>query len=91
VPLYGYVSLDERLIYYARRDIPLLNDASLRQLRAAHTPLLLLVEGAKAADLKAKADCQIREFTPYLSKNKTLAVYGFGAACVSTRTGSTAG
>ena len=33
-PLYGYLSLDERLIYYARRDIPIVNDEALQRLRA---------------------------------------------------------
>lgn len=80
-PLYGYVSLDERLIYYARRDIPIVNDEALQRLRAAGTPLLLLVEGSRAAGMVAQADCSIKEFQPYLSRNKALAVYGFGAAC----------
>lgn len=84
-PLYGYLSLDERLIYYARRDIPIVNDEALQRLRAAGTPLLLLVEGGKAAGMKAQADCSVREFQPYLSRNKVLAVYGFGAACPAPR------
>ena len=84
-PLYGYLSLDERLIYYARRDIPIVNDEALQRLRAAGTPLLLLVEVGKAAGMKAQADCSVREFQPYLSRNKVLAVYGFGAACPAPR------
>ena len=79
--LYGYINLDERLIYYARRDIPILSEASLQDLRSSQVPFLLLVEGPKAAELKSLADCSVREFSPYLSKNKTLTVYGFGAAC----------
>ncbi len=81
MPLYGYVSLDERLIYYARRDIPIVTDEALQRLRADGKPLLLLVEGSKADGVKTQADCSIREFRPYLSRNKSLVVFGFGAVC----------
>ena len=80
-PLYGYIDLDERLIYYAKRDIPILSEASLQALRSAKAPLLLLVEGSKSVEMKSRADCLVKEFKPYLSKNKALTVYGFGAAC----------
>lgn len=90
VPLYGYVSLDERLIYYARRDIPLLNDASLQELRSTNASLLLLVEGARAAEVKSRADCSVWEFQPYLSRNKALTVFGFGSACAAAAPASKA-
>lgn len=81
MPLYGYISVDERLVYYAKRDIPLVDDESLKNLRSANTSLLLLAEGAKAPDVLSLGGCSIREFKPYLSKNKALTVYGFGSAC----------
>jgi 4-amino-4-deoxy-L-arabinose transferase-like glycosyltransferase len=81
VPIYGYHDLDERLVYYARRDIPLLDIASLQSLRVANPPLLLLVEHARIAEVQPQADCAVQTFKPYLKKNKSLAVFGFGAAC----------
>ena len=86
VPLYGYISLDERLIYYARRDIPLLDEAALENMRSAGTSFVLLAEGARAAELKARADCRVKEFKPYLKGGKVLAAYGFGSACFVSQT-----
>lgn len=80
-PLYGYQGLDSRLIYYAQRTIPLLDEAGLQQLRERGTPMLLLVEGADISEVKPQADCLVREFKPYLKKDKTLAAFGFGSAC----------
>lgn len=81
VPVYGYHALDSRLIYYAGHNIEMLDDRALKQKIEAREPLLLLVENAHIAEIKAQADCVVREFTPYLSKGKSLAVLGFGAAC----------
>lgn len=83
VPLYGYVDLDERLIYYAQRDIAVLDKASLQDKRSANTPFLLLVEGARASEVEALSGCVVRQFTPYLKKGKTLTVFGFGSACAA--------
>lgn len=84
VPLYGYKSLDERLLYYARHDIPLLQPADLQRLRGEHKPMLLLVESAHIDAVAPLADCKVHDFTPYLKRNKTLVVFGFGAACATT-------
>jgi 4-amino-4-deoxy-L-arabinose transferase-like glycosyltransferase len=81
VAIYGYHDLDERLVYYARRDIPLLDIASLQSLRAAKTPLLLLVEHARMAEIQPQADCVVQTFKPYLKKGRSLTVFGFGSAC----------
>lgn len=81
VPIYGYHDLDERLVYYAHRDIPMLDQASLQTLRSAKTPLLLLVKNSRIAEIAPQADCLVQKFEPYLSKRKALAVFGFGSAC----------
>lgn len=81
MPVYGYVDLDERLIYYAGRNIPMLDQRSLQALQAAGPALLLLVENARAAEIEPLADCVKHEFTPYLKKGRSLMVYGFGSAC----------
>jgi len=81
VPIYGYLNLDERLLYYARRDIPMLDQASLQSLRSARKPLFLLVEGSETAKIAPQADCLVQKFEPYLSKRKALTVFGFGSAC----------
>lgn len=79
--IYGYHDLDERLVYYARRDILLLDQASLQSLRTAHVPLLLLVEHARIAEIQPQADCVVQTFKPYLKKDRSLTVFGFGSAC----------
>lgn len=81
VPLYGYRELDERLIYYAQRRIPMLDAAALQKSRESQASMLLLVENKYIAEAKPHAGCVVKEFTPYLKKGKTLAVLGFGAAC----------
>ena len=84
VPVYGYLDLDERLIYYAKRDIHILDQASLQAQRSASAPLLLLVEDSKISEIKPQADCVANEFKPYLKNGKSLVVYGFGSVCSSS-------
>lgn len=86
-PVYGYLDLDERLVYYAQRDIPMLDRAALQNLRAADTPLLLLVEGSRIPEIEPQADCLAREFKPYLKKGKSMMAFGFGSACSALRAG----
>ena len=54
-------------------------------MRAAHQPLLLLVEHRRIAAIAALADCKVEEFAPYLKRHKALAVFGFGGACNTTQ------
>lgn len=86
-PLYAYHTLDERLIYYAKRDIPLLDDTHLQGLRAQHTDMLVLAESADGEKIAPLADCRLRTFSPYLKRGKALIVFGFGSACVGTASG----
>jgi len=79
VPVYGYVDLDERLIYYANRNIPIIDDAKLESLKTSNA--ILLVEDSDIAKIQPQAKCLIKEFKPYLKKDGTLAVFGFGSAC----------
>jgi len=79
VPIYGYVDLDERLIYYAKRNIPIIDDVKLESLKAGNA--MLLVEDSDIAKIQPQAKCLIKEFKPYLKKDGTLAVFGFGSAC----------
>lgn len=81
VPIYGYIDLDERLIYYANRDIPIIDDAKLTSLKTSNA--LLLVENSNIEKIKPQASCLIKEFRPYLKKDGTLAIFGFGTACDS--------
>jgi 4-amino-4-deoxy-L-arabinose transferase-like glycosyltransferase len=78
-PIYGYMSLDERLIYYANRNIPIIDDAMLKSLGAGSA--LLLVEDSHIEKVQPQAGCLIKTFKPYLKRNESLAVFGFGSAC----------
>ena len=80
-PLYGYIDVDERLIYYAKRDIPILDKESLQDRRAIDPALLLFAEGTRASEIESVADCVVKRFKPYLKKDRTLTVFGFGSAC----------
>ena len=80
-PLYGYVDVDERLIYYAKRDIPILDKESLQDRLAGDPALLLFAEGTSASEIESVADCVVKRFKPYLKKDRTLTVFGFGSAC----------
>lgn len=81
IPMYGYKHLDERLIYYAHRNIPVIDDTKLASLKTSDA--FLLVEDSDIQRLKAEAQCTIKEFKPYLRRKGALAILGFGAACQS--------
>jgi 4-amino-4-deoxy-L-arabinose transferase-like glycosyltransferase len=88
-PLYGYVKIDERLIYYAGRDIAIVDRTSLEARRIASPSFLLLAEGKWADESRPAADCTVREFSPYLSRHKKLSVFGFGVVCQNLSGGDT--
>lgn len=81
LPIYGYKHLDERLIYYANRIIPIIDDSKLQSLKTSNA--FLLVEDSDISTLKSEAKCTIQEFKPYLSRKGALAILGFGTACQS--------
>ncbi len=81
MPVSAYVDIDERTVYYAQRQIPIVNPDGLPALRASRAPQLLLVEQSRIDEVRGQADCLIREFSPYLKKGRRLVVFGFGQAC----------
>ncbi len=81
IPIYGYKHLDERLIYYANRNIPIIDDTKLSSLKTMD--VILLVEDSDIPRLKTEAQCTIKEFKPYLKRKGALAILGFGSACQS--------
>jgi len=83
VNIYGYKHLDERVIYYANRNIPIINDSKLESLKGSDA--ILLVEDSDIQRLQAEAQCTIKEFKPYLRRKGILVALGFGAACQGVR------
>lgn len=79
IPIYGYQHLDERLMYYAKRNIPIISDTELATLK--NTNAILLVENTDIAKVKTQAECTIKEFKPYLRRKGVLTAFGFGAVC----------
>jgi len=79
--LYAYQEIDSRLVYYANRPIKILDKNKLEQAKSMHRSFLLLVESDNLSALRLEADCTIKEFSPYLKKNKSLTVFGFGRVC----------
>ena len=83
VDLYAYQEIDSRLVYYANRPIKILDKNMLAQAKNSQKPFLLLVDSDNLSSVSALADCKVKEFSPYLKKNKSLTVFGFGQACKS--------
>ena len=81
VDLYAYQEIDSRLVYYANRPIKILDKNKLEQAKSMHKSFLLLVESDDLSTLRLEADCTVKEFSPYLKRNKSLTVFGFGQAC----------
>ena len=79
--LYAYKEIDSRLVYYANKPIKILDKNKLEQVVITQNSFLLLVESDDLTAVKLKADCTVKEFSPYLKKNKSLTVFGFGQAC----------
>lgn len=79
--LYAYQEIDSRLVYYANRPIKILDKHKLEQAKSMHRSFLLLVESDNLSALRLEADCTIKEFSPYLKRNKSLTVFGFGRVC----------
>jgi 4-amino-4-deoxy-L-arabinose transferase-like glycosyltransferase len=79
--LYAYQDIDSRLVYYANRPIKVLDKRKLEEARNSKESFLLLVETDNLSTIKSEADCKVNEFSPYLKRNKSLTVLGFGQAC----------
>ena len=79
--LYAYQEIDSRLVYYANRPIKILDKHKLEQAKSMHRSFLLLVESDNLSMLRVEPDCTIKEFSPYLKRNKSLTVFGFGRVC----------
>ena len=79
--LYAYQKIDSRLVYYANRPIKILDKHKLEQAKSMHRSFLLLVESDNLSTLRVEPDCTIKKFSPYLKRNKSLTVFGFGRVC----------
>ena len=79
--LYAYQEIDSRLVYYANRPIKILDKNKLEQAKSMHRSFLLLVESDNLSTLRVEPDCTIKKFSPYLKRNKSLTVFGFGRVC----------
>jgi hypothetical protein len=86
-PLHAFGKVNERLVYYAHRDIPLLDQTGLQALHSSGASLYLVVESSGVAMVESATDCRVREFSPYLNSDKSLVVFGLGSACPRSQTG----
>ena len=82
--LYAFGKTDSRLIYYAKTPVKKLEEDELKLLLADKKSFLLLAEDNDASKMLAFSGCKIKEFKPYLKKNKSLMVFGFGDVCNTT-------
>jgi 4-amino-4-deoxy-L-arabinose transferase-like glycosyltransferase len=79
--LYAYQEIDSRIVYYANRSVKVLDNTMFEQAKNAHQSFLLLVDSDHLSQVRQQAGCKVKEFNPYLKKNKSLIVLGFGQAC----------
>ena len=79
--LYALGNVDSRLIYYANNPVKVVDAQELKRLQDSHSSLLILAEEANKNAAIALAHCKIKEFKPYLKKNKALTVFGIGGIC----------
>lgn len=81
MPVYGYIDLDERPIYYSKRIIQVLDASELAEKREKQENFFLLVENNRTETLSLQQDCVVKTFSPYLKKRKSMTVLGYGKAC----------
>lgn len=79
--LYAYKEIDSRLVYYANRQIQVLDEKTFNKTKGSSESFLLLVNSDDLNGLQAQTGCKIKEFRPYLKKHKSLLVFGFGQVC----------
>ena len=80
-PVYAMNDVDSRLVFYAKSPIKVLKENELAAMKADASSFYLLAENDQLDKVSSVADCQIKEFKPYLKRKKTLTVLGFGHAC----------
>ncbi len=82
--LYTFGKTDNRIVYYAGSPIKNLELDELKGFVSEKRSFLLLAEDDEANKLQPYPACKVREFKPYLKKNKSLLVLGFGEVCSKT-------
>jgi 4-amino-4-deoxy-L-arabinose transferase-like glycosyltransferase len=79
--LYTYGKTDSRLIFYAKTPIKNLEKNELDHMVADKKSFFIMVEDDESNKIAVLAACKAKEFKPYLKKNKSLIVFGFGEVC----------
>lgn len=80
VRLYGWGSIDPRVVYTIGRQVPPLDEKGLDALLARGETLQLLVEGDVPPQLEGKL-CRLAEFRPYLRSGRRALLLGTGSVC----------
>jgi 4-amino-4-deoxy-L-arabinose transferase-like glycosyltransferase len=85
--LYVFDEIDSRLIYYSRKPMMIMPEktfdqlASANQFVTAEQKSLVIITDHNEEKIAKLAGCKLQTFKPYLKKNKSLTVFGFGAVC----------
>jgi len=85
LPIYAFDDVDSRLVFYAKSPIKVLKESKLVAMKTEASSFYLLAESDQLDKVSSMADCQIKQFKPYLKRKKTLTVFGFGHACDGVR------
>ncbi len=81
LPIYAFNDVDSRLVFYAKSSIKVLKESQLVAMKADASSFYLLAETEELNKVSSVADCQIKQFKPYLKRKKSLTVFGFSHAC----------
>ena len=81
LPVYAMDDVDSRLVFYAKSPIKELKENQLAEMKADARSFYVLAENDQIDKVAQIADCQIKQFKPYLKRKKSLTVFGFGNAC----------
>ena len=85
LPIYAFDDVDSRLVFYAKSPIKVLKESKLVAMKTEASSFYLLAESDQLDKVSSMADCQIKQFKPYLKRKKSLTVFGFGHACDGVR------
>lgn len=82
LPVVVYREADARLLYYAKRHLPVIDENQRALL--PQQDIRVFAENAQIPAIQAIAQCTLHTFKPYLKRQGQLVLFGFGQACTAS-------
>lgn len=80
-PVYSHKEAIIQLIYYAGRPLPVKKTQEIEEMIKANESFLLVASSKTMQELSATQLCLIEEFSPFLKKNRSAKLLGYGDFC----------